>query len=372
MDTNFTKPFYRIAIDPGFHGIKVAAVSSGKLFTYALPALVGVGETNLGLLQTGITRQKRNLPFVLTMDGQSYLVGPYVAQYARPIERLDFNRLTYSQELQALIYTATQNLLHSLNGNIDQQPDTIHEVGLILALPVQVLQSTEAKEVIQSIESWLVREHHFILDEKPCHLRISSIKAMAQPMGSLFEWGLNLEGQWSRSPNDLKASIGVLDQGFNTIDLIHIHQGQIVKRFTGGETLGQRRAAKLMQDLIEQRTGRTVALYEADEYLRQSVNGHAVEMVVRGEVYDLKTLVRQALDVAAGELRAFLSQTWEDGKQFDYILLTGGGVLALGKRLRSAFPQVIELPEPVTANARGLAKFAQRKGVLDIVNNQVA
>ena len=82
MDTNFTKPFYRIAIDPGFHGIKVAAVSSGKLFTYALPALVGVGETNLGLLQTGITRQKRNLPFVLTMDGQSYLVGPYVAQYA--------------------------------------------------------------------------------------------------------------------------------------------------------------------------------------------------------------------------------------------------------------------------------------------------
>ena len=78
------------------------------------------------------------------------------------------------------------------------------------------------------------------------------------------------------------------------------------------------------------------------------------------------------LDVAAGELRAFLSQTWEDGKQFDYILLTGGGVLALGKRLRSAFPQVIELPEPVTANARGLAEFAQRKGVLDIVNNQVA
>ena len=80
---------------------------------------------------------------------------------------------------------------------------------------------------------------------------------------------------------------------------------------------------------------------------------------------DLKPLVRQALDVATGEVRAYLSQTWEDGKVFDYILLTGGGILAIGDRLRAIFPNAIELPDPVTANPRGLAKFAQRFGVLE-------
>jgi len=40
----------------------------------------------------------------------------------------------------------------------------------------------------------------------------------------------------------------------------------------------------------------------------------------------------------------------------------------MGSRLRSIFPQVIDLSDPVTANARGLARFAHRKGVL----NQVA
>ena len=364
MDTNTeSKPFYRIALDPGFYAIKAAAVWEGKLHTTFLPALVGVGETNIGLLQTGITHQKRNLPFTVIMDGQSYLVGPHVSQFARPIERLDFNRLTYSRELQALIYTTLHNLLYTMNPDVNQ--DQGMDLGLVLALPVQVLQSPDAKETLQSIDAWLVGEHHFSIDGQLCQYNIHSVRAMAQPMGSLFEWGLNLEGQWSRSPKDLKASIGVLDQGFNTIDLIHIKEGQIVRRFTNGDTLGQRRAAKMMQELIEQRVCRKVTLHEADETLRRFVNGQNVDLFVRGKEISLKEQAAQAIDVAASELKAFLSQVWEDGRQFDYILLTGGGSLILGNRLRHMYPNVIELMDPVTANARGLARFAQRKGILD-------
>ena len=123
-----------------------------------------------------------------------------------------------------------------------------------------------------------------------------------------------------------------------------------------------------------QKAGRRVSLHEADTYVRQVCNGQRAELVVKGERMDLKPLVRQALDVATGEVRAYLSQTWEDGKVFDYILLTGGGILAIGDRLRAIFPNAIELPDPVTANARGLAKFAQRFGVLEPVSkpNQVA
>ena len=64
-------PFFRIALDVGFHSFKVSAVYAGKLYTFTMPSVVGVGETSLGLLQTGITRQKRNLPFLVTFDNQS-------------------------------------------------------------------------------------------------------------------------------------------------------------------------------------------------------------------------------------------------------------------------------------------------------------
>ena len=365
-------PFFRIALDVGFHSFKVSAVYAGKLYTFTMPSVVGVGETSLGLLQTGISRQKRNLPFLVTFDNQSYLVGPYVSLYARPIERVDFDRLSYCLELRVLMYAALSGLLSQITRDGHFVLKEPVDMGLILALPVQVLQSANSKQVIQALESWLIGSHVFELDNSPCRFNIHLIKAMAQPLGSFFEWGLNLNGYWQRASSDLKASIGIFDQGFNTTDLFHIHQGQIVKRFTGGETLGQRRAARLMQELLEQRTGRKVTLYEADEYLRQSANGHPVEVVVRGDKFDLKPLARQALDVAAGELRAYLSQMWEDGKQFDYILMTGGGALALGNRLQSAFSQVVELSDPVTANARGMARFAQRKGVLDFALNQVA
>ena len=53
----------------------------------------------------------------------------------------------------------------------------------------------------------------------------------------------------------------------------------------------------------------------ADDLIRQSCNGHKVEMVIRGEGVDLKPLARQALDVAAGdasEMRARPLPGWPD------------------------------------------------------------
>jgi len=373
--TTLPFPFLKCAIDVGFHAIKISYVLNGQVYTVTVEATVGVGDTDMGLLQTGLTRQKKQLPNVLETEGQRYLTGRFVNLFARPIERLDFDRLTFAPELRALVYSTLGLAVQQAAQTLQIQPDENGvALGLIVALPVQVLQGPESKGVVQALESWLLGEHTFTLDGQPYKVQIQALKAMAQPLGSFFEWGLNTAGQWARSPADLKASVAVLDQGFNTLDLFHLSGGQIVRRYTGGETRGQRRAAKAMQDLLLQKTGRRVSLHEADDYVRQSCNGQRLEMVVKGETLDLKPLARQALDVAAGEVKAYLSQTWEDGKAFDYILLTGGGVLALGERLRSAYPNGILLADPVTANARGLAKFAQRSGVIEPVArpNQVA
>ncbi len=358
--TDSVTPLYT-AVDVGFGGIKAALVWQGQLRTAYVPAVVGVGETGLGLLESGIIRQDRKRPYVLTAGGQRYLVGPHVERFATPIERLDFDRLTPSPELQALTYTGLGRLLSASGLSPDGQPVQA-ELAAVMGLPVQVLQGPEAVRTTQRLNEWLVGEHSFELDDRPFSLRIRAVKAMAQPMGAFFEWGLDPGGQWARSASDLKATVGILDLGFNTVDLVVLAGGQIVRRFTGGSTLGLRRGARVMQDLFEARTGRRVSLHQADQYLQQAGRGGA-EVLVGGEPFNLKSLARQALDVAAGEVRAYLSQTWEDGAQFDHILLTGGGVLALGERLRGAFPRAVELADPVTANARGLARFAQRRGL---------
>ena len=61
--------------------------------------MVGVGETDNGLLRTGLVRQKKQMPDVVMTDDLRHLVGKHVNLYARPIERLDFDRLTFSPEL---------------------------------------------------------------------------------------------------------------------------------------------------------------------------------------------------------------------------------------------------------------------------------
>ena len=233
-----TLSLLKVAMDAGFHSFKAAFVLDGKMHTIILPAMVGLGETDLGLLQPGLTRQKKQLPFVVRVDDQPYLVGPFVNLFTRPVERLDFDRLSQAPELRALTYTIlgqiVQRAAHLLGIPI---VESRIEISLIIALPVQVLQGPEARMVVQSLESWLLGDHYFDLDGQPFHLHIPALKAMAQPLGSFFEWGLDLNGQWNRSPFELKASIAVLDQGFNTLDLFHLSGGQIVRRYTGGETL---------------------------------------------------------------------------------------------------------------------------------------
>ena len=295
----------KVALDAGFHSFKGAFVLGGKLHTITIPAAAGLGETDLGLLQPGLTRQKRQMPFVVGVDDQRYLVGPFVNQYTRPAERLDFDRLAQAPELRALTYAILGQVVQKA-GHILETPlaGCRIAISLITALPVQVLQGSDARAVVQAQESWLLGEHHFELDGQSYQVTIPAIKAMAQPLGSFFEWGLSLNGQWERSPFDLKASVAVLDQGFNTLDLFHLCGGQIVRRYTGGETLGQRRAAKTMQELVLQKAGRRVSLHEADAYVRQTCNGRQAELMVKGERIDLKPLVRHALDAATGEVKS--------------------------------------------------------------------
>ncbi len=316
-----------------------------------LPSVVGVGETDLGMLSLGnLGTRKSEQPSSVAWNGSTYLVGANVAQYARPVERMDFLRLVEGPEIRALTYTALGKLLGP----------GAHTVHLMAGLPVEVMGDRDAAQTtLKGMRNWLVGEHAFVLDGASYVLKIQEkahLQVMAQPAGSFFAWGLDDRGVWRRPQDDLQAQVAVCDIGFNTLDLFTVQGGNIVGRFTGGETVGMRRGAELLAQAVLNTHQVKLSLHEADHLLRQR---QPMLHIAKGRV-DLSPVVTQALDVTAGAIVAFLESRWGNGKQFAYLLFTGGGAEMLKERLFAQYPHGVMLSQSVLANALGLARYGRR------------
>ena len=352
-----------IALDPGFGGFKAAEVQGDEIKVVNLPSVVGAGKTDLGMLSlAGVTgrQRRRKLPKKVTFAGVDRLVGHRVADHVRPIERLDFKRLSNGPELRALTYATLFGLVDAGEADID----------LVIGLPVEVLQGPDAKQTFKRLQGWLAGTHNFSVNDREATLNIHHIRPVAQPVGAFFDWGLGLNGQWTQRPTqDFKLPAAILDLGFNTLDLFSVVKGGINRRFTEGDTLGMRRAAAYLKESVREQQQRPLSLHEADALLREYVKGRGrkeVLLPVAGGTVDMRAEVRSALDYTAGEVISFIEQVWGNGRQFSNLLFTGGGCLALKDQLQEQIPHAI-FPgnDPVTANARGLAKLACRPGLFD-------
>lgn len=339
-----------IGLDPGFGGIKVAAIEeNAHLQAVHVPAVVGVGSTDLGLLSLGsLTRRPREeKPYTVTLGDVSYLVGHNVHHYARPVERMDFHRLTGGPEIRAAVYAALAQVL----------PQGEARAPILLGLPVEIMKDREtAQQVLRGIRSWLVGGHTFTVDGSTYRITVTEVRAMPQPAGTFFAWGLNDAGRWVRPRMDLRVPVGIVDIGFNTLDLFAVENGQVVGQYTDGDTAGIRRATELLGTQVRERYEVRLSRYEADGFL---CHKRPVLHCATGTV-DLRPLVRQALEVTATAILDFIETRWGNAAQFRHVLFTGGGSALLRSWLERQYPHGVVLPDPVTANAVGFARYGMR------------
>ena len=337
----------QLGIDPGFGNFKAAIINGGPQVS-VVPSVVGVGETEIGLLGIGDLgrSRRRNLPDRVQFNGVAYLVGAGVARYARPVQRMDLHRLSDGPELRALFY----DTLYRLN------PD-LGTVDLMIGLPVEVMADrTLARSTLRSLRGWLIGDHAFTVNGDEATLTVIDCKAMAQPAGAFFAWGLNDEGKWTQEIAALTAPIAVCDVGFNTLDLFAVQGGEITARYTGGDTVGIRRASELLIHSIRAEHGLTLSLHEADALLRK----RRPRLYTTAGEADLRPLASQAIDTASAGVVNFVEQRWGNGRQFARLLFTGGGAEALRSALLRQYPHGVILPHPVAANAIGLARYGVR------------
>jgi len=315
-----------------------------------IPSVVGVGSTDMGMLSLGNFSRGRKAPRPHEVEwGEgAYLVGEGVEFYARPVERMDLMRLADGADTRALTYAAMAAVVG--------RPGECR-LNVMVGFPVQLLADRDqAKSVLRDLRAWLRGVHRFTVDGQEYVVHVERIQAMAQPAGAFFAWGMDDEGRWVRPVEDLKVPVAIVDIGFNTLDLFAVQNGRVVGQYTGGDTAGVRRATALLREFVQRRYNVRLSHHQADAFLRER---RPVLYCAAGEV-DLSDAVRQALEATARAVQAFVEERWGHGAQFRSVLATGGGAALFRQWLAAQMPMVNILPEPVTANALGLARYGQR------------
>ncbi|MEA3350608.1 MAG: ParM/StbA family protein [Chloroflexota bacterium] len=322
-----------------------------------IPSTVGIGKTDLGALTMGDFSKghRTETPHkVVWAQTSSYLVGPNVAEFTDPFESLNFQRFSDGLGMRALTYASLGLLLGGGE----------HTVSIMAGLPVEVLEDTTlADRTKRNLRDWLEGEHVFSVDGVEITVRVRRVATMPQPAGTFFAWGLNDQGTWAKTEADFDATVAICDVGFNTLDVFALKGGKILRRLTGGDTAGMRRAIEFLLTALENQYDVEYSLHEADEFIRE---GNPVISNISGKI-DLTDLITDAKNRAGDGIITFLDEHWGNGRRFDHIIFTGGGTAALKGNLLQAYPLGYIMPDPVTANAVGLARYGQRVFDTDVV-----
>ena len=315
-----------------------------------IPAQIGFGTTDTGLLSRGFLKSRRtNLPYKVIVNEREYLVGPNVEMYATPLQRMDFARLGDSAEQQALTYTAL-----GLAMGFGEHP----AAKIVVGFPVEVMKDeVKAKDVLKALRSWMIGTHRFQINDKDYAITVDKVTVIAQPLGGFYCWAINKEGKFRVPQTEMQGRILVVDIGFNTLDLYALKNMELEPKYTTGDTAGVRRAAELLMQHIQREFDVRISRTEANALL---LSDHPI-FESAGHGIDLTPVIHQVLDASATQITDICETTVGNGKQFSRVLFTGGGSELLRRHMLNHFPFALVVPNAVMANASGCAYAGRLK-----------
>jgi len=320
-----------IGFDMGMGALKLWSKGGG------LQLVSQVANNGRAHLADGIVGMKsRKRATLVQGDFGSFYVGSAAHEHGRPVENLDFDRLTGAPEMRVLLYAALAQYQDE-HGPFDEA------LSLMVGLPLQMMTGDGAKEYQRGVKGWLMSTHDFTVDGISHRIEVESVRQTAQPVGALFDYVLDDKGQILGDHGSvLREEVGVISVGFNTVELLVVKEQGAVERFTRGNTLGVRRLLELInQD----------GLYSLGE----------LDGILRGG--GLRSDVKSALPIWSREVNGEIEKVWGvSHKRFAKVLIVGGGALLLKEMLTLQFGHKAWLPnDPVLSIAHGLWKLSTMK-----------
>ena len=316
-----------LGFDMGMGALKLWSKPGG------LQLVSQVASNGHGHLSDGIVGLKnRKRPILVSGEFGSFYVGSAAHEHGRPVENLDFDRLTGAPEMRVLLYAALAQYQDE-HGPFDEA------LSLMVGLPLQMMTGDSAKDYQRGVKGWLAGTHEFDVDGVSHRIEIESVRQTSQPVGALFDYVLDDKLKMAADPRE---EVGVISVGFNTVELLVVKDGGAEERFTRGNTLGVRRLLELMN-----RDG-LYSLGELDGSLRAG---------------GLRSEMKNALPIWSREVNGEIEKVWGvSHKRFGKVLIVGGGALLLKEMLTLQFGHKAWLPsDPVLSIARGLWKLSTMK-----------
>ena len=295
-----------------------------------------VSSNGRGHYQGMLGLKSKRRPMEIASDFGSFYVGEGAHEHGRPVENLDFERLTGAPEMRALLYGSLAQY-QKLYGTFDRP------LSLMVGLPLQMMMGADAKAYQAGVKGWLKGSHQFSADGEAMKLEVGQVRLTSQPVGALFDYVLDEDGRIQADrASAMLDEVGVISVGFNTVELLVVKDQGAVERFTAGNTLGVRRLLELLN-----RDG-LFSLGELDEKVRAG---------------RMKDELRTALPIWAREVNGEIERRWgQSFKRFVKVIIVGGGALLLKDLLTAQFGVKAHVPNvPVLSIARGLWKLSVMK-----------
>lgn len=292
------------------------------------------GNFHLADGMLGLKSKKR--PMHVASDFGSFYVGDSAHEHGRPVENLDFDRLTGAPEMRALLYGSLAKYQEAY-GAFDRP------LSLMVGLPLQMMMGDAAKGYQAGVKTWLKGEHQFSVDGEAMRVEIAQVRLTSQPVGALFDYVLDGDGRlMAERANAMLDEVGVISVGFNTLELLVVRDQGAVERFTAGNTVGVRRLLELIN-----REG-LWSLGELDAKLRAG---------------RMKEELKTAMPIWGREVNGEIEKRWgQSYKRFAKVLVVGGGALLLKDALTNQFGAKAWVSnDPVLSIARGLWKLSVKK-----------
>lgn len=326
-----------LGLDLGMGACKIYGPSGG----IQMPSHVSIADGRIIGHLAGM--KSTTPPTKITVDGRAFYIGAGAHDWGRPVENLDYDRLTGAPEMRAIFYATFAELMRYAAQDWAMYSEPL---SLWVGMPLEPLtgEAERVKATVAAVRAWLRGQHEFIVSNEfvtdvPMTINVADVRVTSQPTGALFDYLLDDDGRFRPDRKaHAREEIGIVSVGFNTVELLVVQDTQIVNRFTAGTTAGVRRLLDLVNgdDLY--------SLGELDGRLRSS-----------------SLDVRDALPVWSREVNGAIERTWSRSwRRFARIIVVGGGALLLNGELTFAGKAYVP-DEPVMAIARGLYKMARKQ-----------
>lgn len=327
------------AIDVGYYSVKGIATNSR---TALFPSVIGSPLRGGGFSMVHQDR-KMNITVRDREGGEvTYPIGMTALEQAQYVSSRRDSRWVRTDTYRLLFYAVLSEL----------------HLGTLVTNVVTGLPIGDWDAWAEPLRQQLVGEHTFRRNGGRWQtVTVSNAVVITQPYGSLLDQAMNDQGIIVEGPF-ATGTVGVADFGGKTVNFLVTDALNEREQWSISDDLGLLKALESIAiDIKKAHPGFTPRPHEVAKWVAEG------EFPYQGERKDIKPFADPHLEPLVAHILNRMSEVWTEPGRLAAVLLTGGGAMTLGPRLKARmdghFPNVFIAKDAQFSNVRGYLKFAR-------------